>query len=156
MEKHDPSMKNKLYVILSGLLLASFAALRAAEPAKPNVVLILIDDFGYEGVTADGGESYKTPVMDKLAATGRQAVVQCVLKADQFADEGVELTVRTSPFSPNHLIEFEFRPIVTGNCVWHQACPTQARAGDSHQARGHGVSPGTHVLQAVTNPVRAG
>ena len=38
--------------------------------ARPNVVLILIDDFGYECVTADGGESYKTPVMDKLAATG--------------------------------------------------------------------------------------
>lgn len=34
------------------------------------MVLILIDDFGYECVTADGGESYQTPVMDKLAATG--------------------------------------------------------------------------------------
>jgi len=33
-------------------------------------VLILIDDFGYECVTSDGGESYQTPVMDKLAATG--------------------------------------------------------------------------------------
>jgi len=38
--------------------------------AKPNVVLILIDDFGYECVTANGGQSYKTPVMDQLAATG--------------------------------------------------------------------------------------
>ena len=36
----------------------------------PNVVLILIDDFGYECVAANGSESYKTPVMDKLAATG--------------------------------------------------------------------------------------
>jgi len=26
--------------------------------------------LGHECVTADGGESYKTPVMDKLAATG--------------------------------------------------------------------------------------
>ena len=33
-------------------------------------MLILIDDFGYECVTANGGESYQTPVMDKLAATG--------------------------------------------------------------------------------------
>jgi arylsulfatase A len=41
-----------------------------ADERKPNVVLILIDDFGYECVTANGGESYKTPVMDKLAATG--------------------------------------------------------------------------------------
>lgn len=37
---------------------------------KPNIVLILIDDFGYENVTANGGESYKTPVIDQLAAKG--------------------------------------------------------------------------------------
>jgi arylsulfatase A len=42
----------------------------ATKPAKPNIILILIDDFGYECVTANGGESYKTPVMDNLAATG--------------------------------------------------------------------------------------
>jgi arylsulfatase A len=41
-----------------------------AAPAKPNVIFVLIDDFGYECVTANGGESYRTPVMDKLAATG--------------------------------------------------------------------------------------
>src|SRR4051794_14544147 len=41
-----------------------------AAEKKPNVVLILIDDFGYECVTANGGESYQTPVMDRLAATG--------------------------------------------------------------------------------------
>ena len=56
------------------LLLSPLAKLCAAEPAKPpakpNIVFILIDDFGYENVTADGGESYKTPVMDQLAATG--------------------------------------------------------------------------------------
>ncbi len=45
------------------------SSLHAAE-RRPNVVLVLIDDFGYECVTADGGESYQTPVMDKLAATG--------------------------------------------------------------------------------------
>lgn len=49
-------------------LLALLCSALAAE--RPNVVLILIDDFGYECVTANGGESYKTPVMDKLAATG--------------------------------------------------------------------------------------
>ena len=56
------------------MLLSPLAALPAAEPAKPpakpNIVFILIDDFGYENVTANGGESYQTPVMDRLAATG--------------------------------------------------------------------------------------
>ena len=54
---------------LFAALFAAVLTVHAAEK-KPNVVLILIDDFGYECVTADGGESYRTPVMDKLAATG--------------------------------------------------------------------------------------
>ena len=44
-------------------------AARAATP-PPNIILILADDFGYECVGADGGRSYRTPVLDKLAATG--------------------------------------------------------------------------------------
>jgi len=50
--------------------LTCIAGLAYAAPAKTNVVFILIDDFGYECVTANGGESYRTPIMDKLAATG--------------------------------------------------------------------------------------
>jgi arylsulfatase A len=42
----------------------------AATPARPNLVLIMADDFGYECVTANGGESYRTPTLDRLAATG--------------------------------------------------------------------------------------
>ena len=41
---------------------------KAAE--RPNVILIMADDFGYECVTANGGESYKTPNLDRLAADG--------------------------------------------------------------------------------------
>ncbi len=66
-------MKHFLFVF-SVLLLFPIATLNAADAPKParapNVVLILIDDFGYECVTADGGESYRTPIMDKLAANG--------------------------------------------------------------------------------------
>ncbi len=43
---------------------------RPGAPAeKPNVILIMADDFGYECVAADGG-SYKTPNLDRLAAAG--------------------------------------------------------------------------------------
>jgi len=38
--------------------------------AKPNVILIMADDFGYECVTANGGQSYQTPNLDRLAAAG--------------------------------------------------------------------------------------
>ena len=37
---------------------------------KPNIILILADDLGYETIGANGGTSYRTPVLDKLAATG--------------------------------------------------------------------------------------
>ena len=56
--------------ILASLIAWVLASAVHAAEARPNVVLILIDDFGYECVTANGGESYKTPVMDQLAATG--------------------------------------------------------------------------------------
>jgi arylsulfatase A len=38
--------------------------------SAPNIVLILADDLGYECLGANGGTSYRTPVLDKLAATG--------------------------------------------------------------------------------------
>jgi arylsulfatase A len=37
---------------------------------KPNVILVLADDFGFECVGANGGKSYPTPNLDKLAAEG--------------------------------------------------------------------------------------
>ncbi len=37
---------------------------------KPNIILILGDDVGYEVPTCDGGQSYETPFLDNLAAEG--------------------------------------------------------------------------------------
>jgi arylsulfatase A len=42
----------------------------AADARPPNLVLILADDLGYETIGANGGTSYRTPVLDRLAATG--------------------------------------------------------------------------------------
>lgn len=42
----------------------------SAEEARPNIVLIMADDFGYECVAANGGTSYQTPHLDELARTG--------------------------------------------------------------------------------------
>lgn len=50
---------------------ALVASLVAAEPPrKPNLILIMADDLGYECIGANGGTSYRTPVLDQLAATG--------------------------------------------------------------------------------------
>jgi len=37
---------------------------------KPNIILIMADDIGYECFGCYGSESYKTPVLDELARTG--------------------------------------------------------------------------------------
>jgi arylsulfatase A len=67
---------NLARLTLSALFLSSVphavaAASAGAAPArKPNLILIMADDFGYEGVTANGGESYRTPNLDRLARQG--------------------------------------------------------------------------------------
>lgn len=48
--------------------LGSFAA--AADQPRPNIVMIMADDLGFECIGANGGTSYKTPVLDKLASEG--------------------------------------------------------------------------------------
>ncbi len=43
---------------------------KTAEAIKPNIIVMLIDDMGYECIGANGCTSYKTPVIDGLAAKG--------------------------------------------------------------------------------------
>lgn len=43
---------------------------RSDEPPRPNIILILADDLGYECLRSDGGESYATPALDRLASEG--------------------------------------------------------------------------------------
>jgi arylsulfatase A len=59
-------------LVLFALLLALLDGHGAeAKPVrKPNLIVILADDLGYETLGANGGTSYRTPVLDKLAATG--------------------------------------------------------------------------------------
>ena len=48
----------------------SLAAAETKESGKPNIVLIMADDLGYECLGCNGGTSYKTPVLDELAKSG--------------------------------------------------------------------------------------
>jgi arylsulfatase A len=43
---------------------------RQQTAARPNIILILADDQGYETVGANGGTAYRTPNIDRLAANG--------------------------------------------------------------------------------------
>lgn len=68
-------MRRRVFLRNSALTLASMAAglagARAAEPpAKPNVVLILADDFGWTDLACFGSDLYETPNLDRLAREG--------------------------------------------------------------------------------------
>jgi arylsulfatase A len=54
----------------SFLALAGASALSAQTARRPNVLLIMADDLGYECLGCNGGTSYKTPNLDKLASSG--------------------------------------------------------------------------------------
>lgn len=58
------------------LLVSCHAAQDAADPVPaerpPNVVLILADDIGYECLASNGGTSYRTPRLDRMAAEGQR------------------------------------------------------------------------------------
>ena len=61
---------------LTGLLIALTAAVTPTgadareSKARPNIVLIMADDMGYECLGANGSTFYKTPHLDRLAAGG--------------------------------------------------------------------------------------
>ena len=57
-----------VFISLASTILASVAT--GAEPTKPNILFILMDDLGYADCGFSGGTEIKTPNLDKLAAGG--------------------------------------------------------------------------------------
>ncbi len=59
------------FKLLLAALAASLLDMSVADAApRPNVILIMADDLGFECMAANGGQSYKTPNFDRLSATG--------------------------------------------------------------------------------------
>ncbi len=42
----------------------------APPPPRPNIIFVLADDLGLDGVSAYGADSHRTPNIDALAASG--------------------------------------------------------------------------------------
>ena len=69
IERGCNGVKPTLLVLVLTALCA-FAAPAKGADAKPNIIFILADDLGMDGVSCYGADSHKTPNIDKLAATG--------------------------------------------------------------------------------------
>ena len=58
---------------LSALLLLLCAALLTgcqAEESRPNILIIVLDDFGYNDLASNNGADSPTPTLDEIAARG--------------------------------------------------------------------------------------
>lgn len=67
-----PPQRRQYFTLPVYLLLVCQFVLSSETTAaeRPNIVLIMADDMGYECVTANGGQSYITPNIDALAEEG--------------------------------------------------------------------------------------
>src|SRR5437879_12577494 len=63
-------MKSPLNFLLLSILLALTGRITAGETARPNILFILADDLGIDGVSCYGADTHKTTNIDKLAAAG--------------------------------------------------------------------------------------
>ena len=65
-------MKHLTYHFISIITLISFISCHSNNQGKvkPNVILIMADDIGFEGIGVNGSYSYNTPVLDSLALNG--------------------------------------------------------------------------------------
>lgn len=55
---------------LTGTILSLISIAGIGQEPKPNIVLILADDMGYECLSSNGSLSYQTPNLDRLANQG--------------------------------------------------------------------------------------
>ena len=67
---NDIRMKNILLLSVVGLLFCSVNTDAAKESAKPNVILVLVDDMGWMDLSCQGSDFYRTPNVDRLAKEG--------------------------------------------------------------------------------------
>src|SRR4026207_1790504 len=90
------------FTTLAACGLVSFVGIGRAAEAKPNIIVIMADDFGYECVTANGGQSYQTPNLDRLAAHGMR-FEQCHV---QPLCTPTRVQLMTGLYNVRHSVEF--------------------------------------------------
>lgn len=68
------NFRNLLFFLITSIFISCKPN---SESEKPNIILIMADDMGYEGLSSYGSLSYNTPSIDSLAKEGIR-FTQCV------------------------------------------------------------------------------
>lgn len=63
-------LKDCAAVGAGGVLLSNRGMKVRVRNRRPNIIVIMADDIGYEGLSCYGSASYQTPALDELARTG--------------------------------------------------------------------------------------
>jgi len=66
--KHRKTIGLGIIIVLLSLIIAACSLFKSDR--RPNVILIMADDMGYECLSSNGSLSYQTPVLDELAEGG--------------------------------------------------------------------------------------
>lgn len=96
-------LRTLLFLMMS--ICVGTPALHAASQ-KPNVILIMADDFGFECVGANGSDSYQTPNIDRLAAAGMR-FENCHV---QPLCTPTRMQLMTGQYNIRNYVEFGFMP----------------------------------------------
>lgn len=80
--------------LFSLLTLISLQFLMAVDSSKPNVIIILTDDQGYNDLSCYGSETIKSPRIDQLAEEGLKLTSYCVASPVCSASRAALLTGR--------------------------------------------------------------
>ena len=57
-------------LLLAATIIAARVEAQRNQNRRPNIILIMADDLGYETIGANGGTSYRTPAIDRMATSG--------------------------------------------------------------------------------------
>ena len=147
------------------ILFSAFAALLAHGPQsviaapRPNLIVIMVDDMGYEGISCFGNPYFKTPEIDRLAAEGMRftdfhssgtvcSPTRAGLLTGRYQQRaGIEAVIHPVSDHPEHrkglkLSETTFAEVLKGAGYatgmvgkWHQGYPVNS---DDYHPQNHG------------------
>lgn len=157
-----PETKQSLVAILAFVLMVGaqpISTASAAENKPPNLIVIMVDDMGYAGVSSFGNPYFKTPEIDRLAAEGMRLTdfhssgtvcspTRAGLLTGRYQQRaGIEAVIHPVATHPEHLkglkrVEFTFAEALkkagyaTGLIgKWHQGYPHNS---DEYHPQNHG------------------